>query len=106
MVGRSIARDLVRNGHDVLIVEQDPNVVRRETEMGADRDLDDAEGSDSGLGIRWYHGDACEVTTLHAAGFGCGSCGATTPSIRVLVNRDDCPTLASASARGGHVWPL
>ena len=70
MVGRSIARDLVRNGHDVLIVEQDPNVVRRETEMGADRDLDDAEGSDSGLGIRWYHGDACEVTTLHAAGFG------------------------------------
>lgn len=55
VVGRSIARDLVRNGHEVLIVESDPAVVNRVAEE---------------TGIRWYAGDACEVSTLHEAGFG------------------------------------
>lgn len=55
VVGRSIARDLVHNGHDVLIVESDPAVVGRQA---------------SETGIRWYAGDACEVATLHEAGFG------------------------------------
>ena len=55
VVGRSIARDLVRNGHEVLIVESDPMVVARQEELP---------------GCRWYAGDACEVSTLHDAGFG------------------------------------
>ena len=58
VVGRSIARDLVRNGHDVLIVEQDPAVVNRQAE------------SPEQVGCRWFAGDACEVSTLHEAGFG------------------------------------
>ncbi len=55
VVGRSIARDLVRNGHEVLIVESDPAVVGRQEQVP---------------GCRWYAGDACEVSTLHEAGFG------------------------------------
>ncbi|MBV9660087.1 MAG: TrkA family potassium uptake protein [Acidimicrobiales bacterium] len=55
VVGQSIARDLVRNGHEVLIIESDPAVVNRQDEEA---------------GLRWFAGDACEVSTLHAAGFG------------------------------------
>ena len=55
VVGRSIARDLVRNGHEVLIVESDPAVVARQEDVP---------------GCRWFAGDACEVSTLHEAGFG------------------------------------
>ena len=55
VVGRSIARDLVRNGHEVLIVESDPAVVGR-------------QGVEPGC--RWFAGDACEVKTLDASGFG------------------------------------
>jgi trk system potassium uptake protein TrkA len=55
VVGRSIARDLVRNGHEVLIVEADEAVVARQEETP---------------GCRWFAGNACEVTTLHEAGFG------------------------------------
>lgn len=55
VVGRSIASDLVRNGHEVLIVESDPAVVARESEVP---------------GCRWFAGDACEVSSLHEAGFG------------------------------------
>lgn len=55
VVGQSIARDLIRNGHDVLIVESDPAVVNRQEDEA---------------GLRWFAGDACEVSTLHAAGFG------------------------------------
>jgi trk system potassium uptake protein TrkA len=58
VVGRSIARDLARNGHEVLIVEIDPTVVARQS------------GADGETGCRWFAGDACEVSTLHAAGFG------------------------------------
>ncbi len=57
VVGRSIARDLARNGHDVLLIESDPAVVAREQ-------------ADDDQNIRWYTGDACEVSTLQDAGFG------------------------------------
>lgn len=67
VVGRSIARDLVRNGHDVLIVEQDPAVVRRQSELEADPESGEADLAE---GVRWFAGDACEVSTLHDAGFG------------------------------------
>jgi trk system potassium uptake protein len=55
VVGQSIARDLVNNGHEVLIVEQDPAVVARREDVP---------------NVTWFAGDACEVSTLHAAGFG------------------------------------
>ena len=67
VVGRSIARDLVRNGHEVLIVEQDAAVVRRQSELEADPESPE---SDLAQGVQWYAGDACEVSTLHEAGFG------------------------------------
>ncbi len=115
VVGRSIARDLVRNGHDVLIVEQDAAVVRRLAEIdeatsGGGRPgewapggpgpaagrgeaaadgpgrLDQAQlrdgqapaggpagrlsDAEADAGVKWFAGDACEVSTLHAAGFG------------------------------------
>jgi trk system potassium uptake protein TrkA len=57
VVGRSIARDLSGNGHDVLIIESDPAVVAREE-------------TSNNPAVRWYDGDACEVATLQAAGFG------------------------------------
>jgi len=58
VVGRSIARDLTRSGHGVVIIEVDPAVVARERRPEDDPNL------------RWYIGDACEVDTLEQAGFG------------------------------------
>jgi trk system potassium uptake protein TrkA len=58
VVGRSIARDLARNGHQVVIIENDPAVVRRE------------QAYEEVLNCRWYTGDACEVGILQDAGFG------------------------------------
>ncbi|HET6917542.1 MAG TPA: TrkA family potassium uptake protein [Acidimicrobiales bacterium] len=55
VVGQSIAEDLVKNGHEVLIVEQDAALVARQPEAA---------------GIRWYAGDACEVSTLQRSGWG------------------------------------
>jgi trk/ktr system potassium uptake protein len=55
VVGRSVARDLGANGHEVLILEVDPAVVAREDPF------DDC---------RWINGDACEVSTLQSAGVG------------------------------------
>lgn len=55
VVGQSIAQDLVGNGHEVLLVEQDAGVVARHS--------DDP-------GIRWFAGDACEVSTLQRSGWG------------------------------------
>lgn len=55
VLGQSIAQDLVGNGHEVLIVEQDATVVAR-------------QGEDPG--IRWFAGDACEVSTLQRSGWG------------------------------------
>ncbi|MDA8047254.1 MAG: TrkA family potassium uptake protein [Actinomycetota bacterium] len=70
VVGRSIARDLVGNGHEVLIVEQDQAVVRRQTDVDPDPHVDADRLGTEGLGINWFAGDACEVSTLHEAGFG------------------------------------
>jgi len=58
VVGRSIARDLAHNGHDVVIIESDPAVVAREQRQDVDPNC------------RWFTGDACEVDTLQDAGFG------------------------------------
>jgi trk system potassium uptake protein TrkA len=58
VVGRSIARDLASNGHDVLIIESEPAVVARE----------EADGEVAN--VHWYTGDACEVSTLQNAGVG------------------------------------
>jgi trk system potassium uptake protein TrkA len=52
-VGTAIARDLHASGHDVLVLEQDPELVeRRRTE----------------LDVTWVAADACEVSSLDAAG--------------------------------------
>jgi trk/ktr system potassium uptake protein len=55
VVGRFIARDLVANGHSVLIVDSDPALVAKEEPQA---------------NCKWFAGDACEVSTLHRAGFG------------------------------------
>jgi trk system potassium uptake protein TrkA len=52
-VGLFIANDLRAAGHDVLIIEQNPAVVKR------------AQAAD---GIEWHVADACEVNSLRAAG--------------------------------------
>ena len=52
-VGTAIARDLRDKGHEVMVIEQDPDVVAR---MRDD------------LGITWVAADACEVASLDAAG--------------------------------------
>ncbi|MDP9388905.1 MAG: NAD-binding protein [Actinomycetota bacterium] len=52
-VGTYIAADLKAAGHDVLVIEQDPDLVARISPT---------------LDVRWYVGDACEVSNLHEAG--------------------------------------
>jgi trk system potassium uptake protein len=52
-VGTAIAADLFANGHDVLVFEQDPELVERLRPT---------------LGITWIAADACEVSSLDAAG--------------------------------------
>ena len=55
-VGRSIARELVQNGHQVLLLDRDPKAVRPD-------DLPEAE---------WLQADACEMSSLDEAGLqGC-----------------------------------
>lgn len=50
-VGSSIARELLSNKHDILLIDEKPEVIGR-----------------SGLkGARWLIGDACELTTLKDA---------------------------------------
>lgn len=51
-VGRSIARELIENGHEVLLVERDPLAMKTAT-------VPEAE---------WLLADACEVATLEEAG--------------------------------------
>ena len=54
-VGTAIARDLEVNGHEVLVLEQDPELVeQRRGELP---------------GVQWIAADACEVVSLDAAGF-------------------------------------
>jgi trk system potassium uptake protein TrkA len=52
-VGTAIAADLFANGHEVLVFEQDPELVERLRPT---------------LGITWIAADACEVSSLDAAG--------------------------------------
>src|SRR5579859_5197214 len=52
-VGTSIAADLHEAGHEVLIIEQDPALVARLRPS---------------IGVTWFEGDACEVSTLQRAG--------------------------------------
>ena len=54
-VGTFIAADLHEAGHEVLIIEQDPDVVARVSPT---------------VDVQWYLGDACEVANLHEAGLG------------------------------------
>jgi trk system potassium uptake protein TrkA len=51
-VGRSIARELLTNGHRVLMIDKDPNAIRVAS-------VPDAE---------WLLADACEITSLADAG--------------------------------------
>lgn len=53
-VGTAIARDLSANGHEVLVLEQDPDLVERRRDQYA--------------GVTWLAADACEVASLDAAG--------------------------------------
>jgi trk system potassium uptake protein TrkA len=50
-VGRSIAAELVQNGHQVLLIERDPRAIKTES-------LPEAE---------WLLADACELSTLEEA---------------------------------------
>jgi trk system potassium uptake protein TrkA len=52
-VGTAIAAELHHNGHDVLVIERDPDLVSR---------LQDE------LDVTWVTADACEVSSLDAAG--------------------------------------
>jgi trk system potassium uptake protein TrkA len=52
-VGTAIARDLHAAGHDVLVIEQDPELVERRR---------------SELDVTWVAADACEVSSLDSAG--------------------------------------
>ena len=52
-VGTAIASDLHNNGHEVLLIEQDPDLVQRIRDE---------------LDIIWVVADACEVSSLDAAG--------------------------------------
>jgi len=52
-VGTAIAADLHDNGHDVLVLEQDPDLVERLRPT---------------IDVTWVAADACEVASLDAAG--------------------------------------
>lgn len=47
-VGRSIARELVENGHEVLLIEREPRAMKVDTVAGA----------------TWVNADACEIAML------------------------------------------
>lgn len=50
-VGRSIARELIANGHQVLLIERDPHSIKPDSVPGAE----------------WFQADACELQTLEDA---------------------------------------
>src|SRR5207302_1454148 len=52
-VGLYIATDLQQAGHDVLLIEENPDLVARLKPT---------------VNVNWYTGDACEVSNLHEAG--------------------------------------
>ncbi len=51
-VGRSIARELIASGHQILLIDRDPNAIKPES-------VPEAE---------WLLADACEVSSLEEAG--------------------------------------
>jgi len=52
-VGTAIARDLKAAGHDVMVIEQDPDLVERRR---------------GEIDVTWVAADACEVSSLDSAG--------------------------------------
>jgi trk system potassium uptake protein TrkA len=50
-VGRSIARELLDNGHEVLLIEREPRAIKKGTVSGSD----------------WLLADACELASLEEA---------------------------------------
>ena len=50
-VGRSIARELISNGHTVVLIEREPRAIKEATVIGAD----------------WILADACEISSLERA---------------------------------------
>src|SRR5271169_99224 len=70
-VGTAIAADLFANGHEVLVFEQDPDLVERLRPT---------------LGVTWIAADACEVSSLDAAGL-------ATADVVVAATGDDEDTL-------------
>src|SRR5206468_1222066 len=52
-VGLYIATDLKQAGHDVLLIEENPDLVARLSPT---------------VDVNWFTGDACEVSNLHEAG--------------------------------------
>ncbi|MBV9100347.1 MAG: TrkA family potassium uptake protein [Candidatus Dormibacteraeota bacterium] len=53
-VGMAVSADLKEHGHDVLIIEKEPDVV---------------DHGKAHLDVRWVVADACEASSLQAAGF-------------------------------------
>ena len=51
-VGRAIARDLIKNGHQVILIDRDPKAIKMDS-------VPDAE---------WLMADACEVSALDKIG--------------------------------------
>src|SRR3954467_1124612 len=51
-VGRSVARELLDNGHEVLLIDRDPAAIKKPSVAKAE----------------WLLADACEVTSLEEAG--------------------------------------
>jgi len=50
-VGRSIASELIENGHSVLLIDKDPGAIKADSVIGAD----------------WLLADACELSSLEEA---------------------------------------
>jgi trk system potassium uptake protein TrkA len=51
-VGRSVARELLDNGHEVLLIDRDPSAIKKQSVAKAE----------------WLLADACEVASLEEAG--------------------------------------
>src|SRR6201999_1588418 len=72
-VGRSVARELLDNGHKVLLIERDPRKYEPRTVPDAD----------------WLLADACELTSLE-------ECGLETCDAVIAATGDDKVNLAAA----------
>jgi trk system potassium uptake protein TrkA len=72
-VGRSVARELLDNGHKVLLIERDPSKYEPQTVPDAD----------------WFMADACELASLEEAGL-------QTCDVVVAATGDDKVNLAAA----------